>query len=86
MLSDVKEQNVERLTIFVPLQILDNVWIASLFELAKQHPGKTKLSFQVYDAEENMSLNMNAPKIQVMVGKELTTFLDQNPDVKIQIN
>jgi DNA polymerase-3 subunit alpha len=86
LLSDVKEKDVEKLTMSVPLDSLDTTWVSELSDITTAHPGHTKLSFQVFDPIENLSIDLDSRTTMIMVGKELLLFLEDHSDIKIQIN
>jgi len=86
LLSDVKEKSIEKITLSVPLESIDETWISEVSALAEQHAGHTKLCFQIFDNAEKMSVNVDARNVLISVGKELLMFLKDHDDVKIQIN
>lgn len=86
MLSEVLENEIERITMSLPLENVNALWINDLTELTEEAKGKTKLSFQITDQEDNMTLVLNSKTVTVQPGKDLVAFVKSHPNVSIQIN
>ena len=86
MLSEVLENEIERITMSLPLEDVNAMWINDLTELTEEAKGKTKLSFQITDQEDNMTLVLNSKTVTVQPGKDLVAFVKSHPNVSIQIN
>ena len=69
LLPDVKERLVEKLTISIPLSVLDQTLIMELSALIKEHPGTTELYFRVIDEELNsQAIDFIARPVKLSVG------------------
>ncbi|NLI37483.1 MAG: DNA polymerase III subunit alpha [Bacteroidales bacterium] len=86
MLSEVLDNEIERITMSLPLENVNAIWINDLTVLTEEAKGKTKLSFQIVDKEDNITLSLNSRTVTVQPGKDLVAFVKSHPDVSIQIN
>ncbi len=86
LLSDVKERLIEKLTIFIPLSVLNKPLIDELAELTKEHPGNTELYFRVVDTDNQMTVDLVSRPLKLTVGHSLIKYLKQRPDLQFQIN
>ncbi|HIZ01891.1 MAG TPA: DNA polymerase III subunit alpha [Candidatus Bacteroides merdipullorum] len=86
LLPDVKEKLVEKITIFIPLSILNKGLIAELADLTKAHYGNTQLCFKVMDKDTRMAVDLVSRPVKLNVGRELISYLKGHPDLRFQIN
>lgn len=86
LLPDVKEKLVEKITILVPLSVLNSAMIAELSSLTKDHPGNTELYFKVTDKDEKMHVDLISRPVKLSVGKELISYLKERPELEFRIN
>jgi DNA polymerase-3 subunit alpha len=86
MLSDVLSNDIEKMTITLPLANLDSLWINELFTLTEEKQGNTKLSFLIVDQEDNLTLDFVSRETNIAPGKELMEFVKEHPEMSIQIN
>ena len=86
LLPDVKEKLIEKITILIPLSVLDTALIAELSELTKDHPGNTELYFRVSDAETKMTVDLVSRPVKLSVGRELISYLREKPELEFRIN
>ena len=86
LLPDVKEKLVERITILVPLSVLNSAMVAELSSLTKDHPGNTELYFKVTDKDEKMHVDLISRPVKLSVGKELISYLKERPELEFRIN
>ena len=86
LLPDVKEKLVEKITIFIPLSVLNKGLIAELADLTKAHPGNTQLCFKVMDKDTRMAVDLVSRPVKLNVGRELISYLKGHPDLRFQIN
>ena len=86
LLPDVKEKLVEKLTIFIPLSVLNKVLVAELEELTKTHPGTTELYFRVTDPDNKMSVDLVSKPVKLSVGREVISYLKERPELEFRIN
>ena len=86
LLTDVKDDLIDEITIHIPLEELNSSFIAELSALSKRLPGMTDLYFKVTDGETNQTIDLFSKSIKISVGKELVTLLNETPKVSFQIN
>ena len=80
------EKLVEKITIFIPLSVLNKGLIAELADLTKAHPGNTQLCFKVMDKDTRMAVDLVSRPVKLNVGRELISYLKGHPDLRFQIN
>ena len=68
LLPDVKEKLIERITILVPLGLLDKGLVDELAEMTRQHPGSTELCFKVTDPDSLVSVGPRFTQRQALGG------------------
>ena len=86
LLPDVKEKLIEKITIFIPLTLLDKALIAELSDLTKAHPGNATLCFKVTDKDTHMAVDLVSRPVKLSVGRELISYLKGHPDLEFRIN
>jgi DNA polymerase-3 subunit alpha len=73
LLSDVDENEVKKLTISVPLEILDDSVISELIAVVKENPGKINLHVDLTDGMK--SLNLFSRTVKVQLNGNMKNFL-----------
>ena len=88
LLPDVKEELIQKITILIPLSILNSGLVTELATLTKEHPGKTELYFKVTDDSDanRMSVDLISRPIKLSVGRDLITYLKERPELAFHIN
>jgi DNA polymerase-3 subunit alpha len=86
LLPDVKERLIDKITITIPLPELNKQMIADLSVLTKEHPGNTELYFKVTDPENRSHVEFLSRPVKLSVGKELVSYLEENPELSFSIN
>lgn len=86
LLPDVKEKLIEKITIFIPLSVLNKALITELAELMKEHPGTTELYFKVTDPDSKMTVDLISRPVKLSVGRDLISYLKERPDLGFRIN
>ena len=86
LLPDVKEKLIEKITILIPLGVLNKALVTELAELTKERPGTTELYFKVTDPESKMTLDLVSRPVKLSVGRELISYLKERPDLEFRIN
>ncbi|MCK9159896.1 MAG: DNA polymerase III subunit alpha [Bacteroidaceae bacterium] len=86
LLPDVKDKLIDKITITVSLDHLDEDVVANISSYAKDSPGQTNLFFRVYDQEANMSVDLKSPSIKLSVGKKILSYINDTPGLAYQIN
>ena len=85
LLSDVKEEVIEKLTISVPLSEVNDEFIEELSALIKEHPGKVTLDFYVKD-EEGQHLSLTSRKWKIELQKDIMAYLKSQSMLSYKIN
>ncbi|KAA6324954.1 DNA polymerase III subunit alpha, partial [termite gut metagenome] len=86
LLSNVKEKLIEKITVLIPLTILNTELITELSTLIKKSPGKTELGFKVIDMEEQLQIDFVSRSVKVTVEKELMDYMERYEGVEFRIN
>ena len=82
-LQTVKENAIDRITIslITDPELLDEQIVAELNELISEHPGKTKLFFQLRDSLGKNHVLLRSPKRGVDVRYTLIDYIESHPNV-----
>ena len=88
LLPDVKDELIQKITIFIPLSVLNPGMITELASLAKKTPGNAELYFKVTDDLDNkhFSVDLVARPVKLSVSRDLITYLNENPELRFRIN
>ena len=86
MLQTVKERAVDRITISMVAEQLDEQIVADLTELINSSPGKTKLFFQLRDSKGEKHVLLKSPKTGVDVRHTLIDYIEQHEMLDYKIN
>jgi DNA polymerase-3 subunit alpha len=86
LLPEVKDKLVEKLTITVPLDAVDDTLIEELSALFHAHPGNAELCFLVKENEERMHVNLKSRVMKIDAHKEIMTYLEEHPMFSVKIN
>lgn len=88
LLSNIKEEIVQKLTIAIPLSILDADFITELEALTKEGTGTTELLFRVIDDSDahHRHLDFISRSRKISVNNKLIRFLEDRPELQFQIN
>ena len=86
LLPDVKERLIEKITVLIPLSVLNKALVDELAEVAQAHPGNASLYFKVVDEEAKMDVNLVSRPVKLSVGRELVSFLKERPELDFRIN
>ena len=85
LLSDVKEEVIQKLTVSVPLSEINDEFIEEFSALIKAHPGNVALDFYVKD-EEGQHLNLTSRKWKINLQKEIMAYLKSQSILSYKIN
>ena len=86
LLPDIKEELIKKITILIPLTLLNSTLITELSQLTKEHPGNTELYFKVTDPDSKQSLDLISRPVKLSVGRELISYLKERPELDFRIN
>ncbi len=85
-LQTVKEKAIDRLTISVVSDRLDDRVVNELKELIKQHPGPTKLFIQLRDSTGKLHVLLRSNSMRVDVRHSLIDFIEHTDSLDYKIN
>ena len=85
-LQGVKEKALDRITISLVTDMLDDQIVADLNELISSHPGKTKLFFQLRDSQGKNHVLLHSRSCGVDVRHSLIDYIDKHEMLDYQIN
>ena len=86
LLQSVKEKAIDRITITLTTDLLDDQIVTELGELINENPGKTKLYFQLVDRTGKGHVLMRSTSKYVDVKSSLVNYIEQTPALDYQIN
>ena len=86
LLQSVKEKAIERITITLTTDLLDEQVVTELGEMINENPGKTKLYFQLVDRTGKGHVLMRSTTKFVDVKSTLVNFIEQTPALDYKIN
>jgi DNA polymerase-3 subunit alpha len=86
LLQDEMGKLIEKISIALPINALDEKIINELSAMIKSHPGSSQLYFRVVDGEENVSVNFFAQDIRISITIELIEFLEETEGIDFKIN
>ncbi|MCF8366105.1 MAG: hypothetical protein K9H16_10000, partial [Bacteroidales bacterium] len=85
LLPEILERQTRHIKLMVTLSDLQTDLVDEIFEIAQKFPGECFLSFQVYDEEEKLGINLNSTKVKVAPAKFLKA-ISKVPEVEFQLN
>ena len=86
LLQTVKERAIDRITITLTTDQLDEQIVTELTELIEENPGKTKLYIQLVDRTGKGHVLMRSTSKFVDVKSSLVSFIDLTPALDYKIN
>ena len=88
LLPDVKEELIQKITIIIPLSVLNSTLVTELSSLTKESPGNTELYFKVTDDVDasHVSVDLISRPVKLSVGRDLITYLKERPELGFRIN
>lgn len=85
-LQTVKDTQVERITIKLDAEKLDDTTVSDLVTIIKDSPGTTQLFFQVSETSGSKPFMVRSRKEKVDVSKELISFIKGCEALDYKIN
>ena len=86
LLSDVKEKAISKITVSVPLAVLDDQMVMEFSSKVKASPGNAELCFLVHDENGQMHVCLSSRSVKVSVQKDLIDYLKGQPQLEYKIN
>ena len=85
-LQSVKEKAIDRITIQLTTDLVDDGVVADLNEIICEHPGKTKLFFLLRDSQSRHHVLMRSQKHTVDIRHSLIDYIEQHEGLDYKIN
>ena len=85
-LQTIKDRAIDRITIQLTTDMLNEQTVAELSEIISEHPGKTKLFFQLRDSQGKHHVLMESKNRCVDVRYALINYIEQNDGLDYKIN
>ena len=85
-LQTIKERAIDRITISLTSELLDDQVVTELGELISTNPGKTNLFIQLHDLSGKNHVLLKSTAMQVDVKSELILFIEKSPALDYKIN
>ena len=86
LLQSVKEKAIDRITISMNSDLLDDQVVAELSELVAEHPGRTKLFFQLRDSTGKHHVLLRSKTKLIDVKHQLIDYIERTPSLDYKIN
>ena len=86
LLQSVKERAIDRITISLTSDLLDDGMVSALHELIVDNPGKTKLYIQLHDSTGQKHVLLHSAGRGVDVKNTLIRFIEQTDAMDYKIN
>jgi DNA polymerase-3 subunit alpha len=85
-LQTIKERAIDRITISLTSELLNDQVVTELGELIAANPGKTNLFFQLHDLSGKNDVLLKSTSTLVDVKSELIQYIEQSPALDYKIN
>ena len=85
-LQSIKDRAIDRITISLTTDLLDDRIVTELGELINENPGTTKLFFQLHDSTGNHHVLLRSTTKEIDVKSTLVHFIEQTPALDYKIN
>ena len=86
LLQTVKERAIDRITIQMITDLLDDEVVADLTEIIHEHPGKTRLFFQLRDSTGRHHVLLQSKNSSVDVRYQLIDYIEHHKALDYKIN
>lgn len=85
-MQSVKENRIERITITVDSDVVDEKLVTDLQTMIDNDEGKAQLFIQIHDIDSNTNVLMRAQDRTIGVSHKLVQYVDNHPKMSYQIN
>ncbi len=85
-LQSIKDRAIDRITISLTTDLLDDQIVTELNELISDYPGTTKLFFQLHDSTGKHHVLLRSTTKQIDVKSSLLQYIEQTPALDYKIN
>lgn len=86
LLSDVKDDEIKKITVSIPLSFITSEFVLEFSELIQKNPGKVDLSFVICDDDGQNRVNMQSRTMKVTVKKDIVNYIKNQPQLDYKIN
>jgi DNA polymerase-3 subunit alpha len=86
MLPDVRDELIKSVMLRMPINNISPDIISDLKRIVHKGPGKALLRFSIYDAEENINIEMFSRNQRISVSDELLSYLASRSDIEFRLN
>lgn len=86
LLADIKDTIINKITILIPLQSIDNSLALELGNVIDNNPGNVEVVFNIFDESQNLSLNMDFPTKKISLSKNVMDYLLVDKSFSYKIN
>lgn len=86
LLSDVKDDDIQKITVSVPLSFITNEFVLEFSELIRNNPGKVDLSFVICDDDGQNRVSMQSRTMKVSLKKNIVIYIKNRPQLDYKIN
>ena len=86
LLSDVKDDDIQKITVSVPLSFITNEFVLEFSELIRNNPGKVDLSFVICDDDGQNRVSMQSHTMKVSLKKDIVIYIKNRPQLDYKIN
>jgi DNA polymerase-3 subunit alpha len=85
-MQDVKDKAIDRITITMNTDELDDQIVAELSELIDEYPGSTKLFFRLRDSQGKHHVLLKSTNKTLDIRNNLINYIDEHSALDYQIN
>ena len=85
-LQTVKEKRIEKMTILMEAQSIDEEIVSDLTSLISDNPGPTQLYFQIHHPESSTPIMLRSKTANINVKRELISYIESHPNMGYRIN
>ncbi len=85
-LQTVKDERIEKITIDVDSEALDETIVNDINTIVADKPGKAALFFQVHDRKNHNIVLLRAKDLLITIPNKLIELVESNPDMNYHIN
>jgi DNA polymerase-3 subunit alpha len=82
----VKEQRIEKITITIDSDSLDDTLVTDLATLIEESPGNTQLYIQILDTETKRPITLRSRNRSINIQRDLINFIHSNEGMSYKIN
>ena len=85
-METVKKNRIEKITISMDSDSLNEDVVSELTSLFNKHPGTAKLYLQIKDSETNQLVTLHARSCAIDIHRDLTSYIEAHPTMAYKIN